>query len=98
MKNYVFLNTILTSINNKKNMSLFLEALLTRKELKELENRIKIFQLLMQGRKHREISEILNVGIATVTRGANALEKEKVFEKKIPILHKLKLIKNEKNE
>jgi Trp operon repressor len=98
MNKNVLLNTILASINSEKNMYLFLEALFTSKELKELENRIKIFQLLMQGKKHREISEILNVGIATVTRGANAYEKEEIFEKKIPILQKLRLNKNKKNE
>ena len=98
MNKNISLKIILASINNEKDMLLFLEALFTSKELKELENRIKIFQLLMQGRKHREISEILNVGIATVTRGANAFEKEEIFEKKIPVLQKLRIIKNKKNE
>jgi len=37
--------------------------------------------LLMQGKKHREISENLNVGIATVTRGSLAFEKEKIFKR-----------------
>ena len=55
-------------------------------ELKELENRLKIFQLLLQGRKQREISEILNVGIATVTRGSYAFENEDFFKIKSNVL------------
>ena len=67
-------------------MNLFLKALFTKKELREMENRLKIFQLLMQGKKHREISEDLNVGIATVTRGSLAFEKEKIFKIKSNIM------------
>ena len=98
MNKNLLLNTILTSINDEKDMYLFLEALFTNKELKELENRIKIFQLLLQGKKQREISKMLNVGIATVTRGANAFENEKIFEVNIPILETLRLYKNKKHE
>ena len=92
------LNNLLSEINSINQMDLFLKALFTNKELKELENRIKIFQLLLQGKKQREISKMLNVGIATVTRGANAFENEKIFEVKIPILETLRLYKNKKNE
>ena len=60
------------------------------KELKEFENRLKIFQMLIQGRKHREISEDLNVGIATVSRGSSAFEKEKIFQVKSTIIDILK--------
>ncbi len=92
------LNNLLSEINSINQMDLFLKALFTNKELKELENRIKIFQLLLQGKKQREISKMLNVGIATVTRGANAFENEKIFEVKMPILETLRLYKNKKNE
>ena len=71
----LFVNT-----NDIHNMELLLKALFTSKELKEFDNRLKIFQLLMQGKKQREISEDLNVGIATVTRGSLAFEKEKIFK------------------
>ena len=40
----------------------------------------------MQGKKQREISEDLNVGIATVTRGSLAFEKEKIFKIKSNII------------
>ena len=71
---------LFANTNDIKNMELLLKALFTSKELKEFNNRLKIFQLLMQGKKHREISEDLNVGIATVTRGSLAFEKEKIFQ------------------
>ena len=98
MNTETLLNLILSEINDKKQMDLFLKALFTNKELKELENRIKIFQLLLKGKKHRDISEILNVGIATVTRGANTFETEKIFEEKLQILETLRLYKNKKND
>ena len=70
---------LLVNTNDLNNMKLLLKAIFTSKELKEFDNRLKIFQLLMQGQKHREISENLNVGIATVTRGSLAFEKEEIF-------------------
>ncbi len=45
MNTETLLNIILLELNDKKQMDLFLKALFTNKELKELENRIKIFQL-----------------------------------------------------
>ena len=81
---------ILTNTNDFNNMELLLKALFTNKELKELNNRLKIFQLLMQGKKHREISENLNVGIATVTRGSLAFEKEEIFKMKTNIIYNLR--------
>ena len=84
------LTKLLTNTNDINNMKLLLKALFTNKELKELDNRLKIFQLLMQGKKHREISEDLNVGIATVTRGSSAFEKEKIFQIKSNITDILK--------
>ena len=81
---------LLTITNDTKNMELLLKALFTSKELKEFNNRLKIFQLLMQGKKHREISEDLNVGIATVTRGSLAFGKEKIFQIKSNVIDILK--------
>ena len=81
---------LLVNTNDLNNMKLFLKAIFTSKELKEFDNRLKIFQLLMQGKKHREISENLNVGIATVTRGSLAFEKEEIFKMKTNIIDILK--------
>ena len=85
---------LLTNTNDIKNMELLLKALFTIKELKEFDNRLKIFQMLMQGKKHREISEDLNVGIATVTRGSLAFENEKIFQIKSNIKDILRLKQN----
>ena len=49
-------------------------ALLTHKEQQEIANRIRIFDLLERGVTQREISEQLGVGIATVSRGAKAMQ------------------------
>tara|TARA_B100002052_G_scaffold260869_1_gene254383 strand:+ start:35 stop:313 length:279 start_codon:yes stop_codon:yes gene_type:complete len=88
--NINLLTKLLTNTNDFNNMKLLLKALFTNKELKEFENRLKIFQMLIQGRKHREISEDLNVGIATVSRGSSAFEKEKIFQIKSNIIDILK--------
>lgn len=48
--------------------------LLTPSELVEISNRLKIFEMLEKGVPQRKIAEILGVGIATVTRGSNALK------------------------
>ena len=74
------LHKILLETNKDKTMSLSYEGSIYKKELKELENRLKIFQLLLKGKTQREISETLNVGIATVTRGANTFEAENIFK------------------
>ena len=77
---------LFANTNDINDIKLLLKALFTIKELKEFDNRLKIFQLLMQGKKQREISEDLNVGIATVTRGSLAFEKEKIFKIKSNIM------------
>lgn len=53
-------------------------ALLTDKEQQEIANRIRIFDLLERGITQREISEQLGVGIATVSRGAKAMQSHDV--------------------
>ncbi len=42
--------------------------------------------MLLHGKKQREISEDLNVGIATVTRGSYAFENEEIFKIKSNII------------
>ena len=89
---------LLSETSKPEMIKLLLKALFTNKEIKELENRIKIFQLLLKGKKQREISEILNVGIATVTRGANALENEDIFKVNSEIIQMLKTNKIDLND
>ena len=55
-----------------------LSALLTDKEQHDIANRIRIFDLLDRGITQREISEQLGVGIATVSRGARAMQNHDV--------------------
>ena len=92
------LHKILLETNKDQTMSFLIKALFTKKELKELENRLKIFQLLLKGKTQREISEILNVGIATVTRGANTFETESIFKINSNIIETLRKTKFETND
>lgn len=75
--------TLIQLIEEKPN-AVFLEklfdAILTDKEQLELEKRLQIFALLQQGLPQREISERLEVGIATVSRGAKAYQIHAVNE------------------
>jgi TrpR family transcriptional regulator, trp operon repressor len=65
---------ILLKIKTEAEMSAFLSALLTPQESEQLPKRIQIIKMLKQGLPQREISEKLNVGIATVTRGTKELK------------------------
>lgn len=67
---------ILCKINQKEEMSALLELLFTDKEHSEIINRLKILDLLIKKIPQREISKRLGVGIATVTRGAQALNND----------------------
>lgn len=51
-----------------------LRELLTSNELLDVANRLQIFEMLEQGVPQRQIAEKLGVGIATVTRGSNAMK------------------------
>ena len=93
-----FLIKLLSETSKPEIMNLLLKALFTKKEIKEVENRIKIFQLLLKGKKQREISEILNVGIATVTRGANTFGTESIFKINSNIIETLKKYNFDKND
>ncbi len=61
---------ILCRIHATDEMEEVLASILTPREFKEVNNRIKIFALLIQQMPQREIAARLGVGIATVTRGA----------------------------
>ncbi|MBX2809354.1 MAG: trp operon repressor [Cellvibrionaceae bacterium] len=71
------LTKILCQLSDPAEMESFIEYLFTEKELKELGNRINIFKMLIQNTPQREIADRLGVGIATVTRGAQALKHDK---------------------
>jgi Trp operon repressor len=77
---YKELVDLLSRLSDPREMEAALEALLTPKEAEELENRLQIFRMLLQDIPQREIATRLNVGIATVTRGAAALRNSRFFE------------------
>lgn len=64
----------LADTNDSADIEELLSALLTDKEQHEIANRIRIFDLLERGVTQREIAEQLGVGIATVSRGAKAMQ------------------------
>lgn len=66
----------LTELTDSKDIEAVLSALLTDKELQDIANRVRIFDLLQQGVTQRVISQQLGVGVATVSRGAKALQRQ----------------------
>ena len=64
----------LANCPDRADIEALFRALLTEKEQQEIANRIRIFDLLARGVTQREISEQLGVGIATVSRGAKAMQ------------------------
>lgn len=75
---YQSLLTHLASTPDSADIEALLTALLTDKEQQDIANRIRIFDLLEKGVTQREIAEQLGVGIATVSRGAKAMQKHDV--------------------
>lgn len=67
----------LLSRKNRAEMEKALLRLFTTAELSELNNRLKILEMLEDGVPQRKIADTLGVGIATVTRGSNALKANK---------------------
>lgn len=61
-------------IKSESEMKIFLEGILTPKELLELPTRLEIVKLLKSGVAQHAIAEKLGVGIATVTRGSKAIQ------------------------
>lgn len=61
-------------------MNAALEAILTAKELEDIEHRLQIFHMLAENVPQRKIAAELKVGIATVTRGASAYRNGRFFE------------------
>ena len=75
---YHSLLTHLANGTDSTELEKLLSALLTDKEQHDIANRIRIFDLLDRGVTQREIAEQLGVGIATVSRGARAMQNHDV--------------------
>ncbi|WP_019672503.1 Trp family transcriptional regulator [Psychrobacter lutiphocae] len=71
---YHSLLTHLAQLTDPEQIDTVLSALLTDKERQDIANRIRIFDLLEQGTTQRQVSQALGVGIATVSRGAKAIQ------------------------
>jgi len=69
------LTQIFLSIKTEDQMIDFLKGLLTPQELDQLPVRVELIKKLKQGQSQRQIAQELNVGIATVTRGAHEIKK-----------------------
>lgn len=67
-------------------MNELLEAILSDKELEEVENRLQILKQVSRNKPQREIAAELGVSIATVTRGAKVYRKSNLA----PLIARLK--------
>jgi TrpR family trp operon transcriptional repressor len=66
---------LLMKMDTKEKMRDFLAGILTPKELEEIPNRLEIVKMLKRGVSHHEIAGKLGVGVATVGRGSQELQK-----------------------
>ena len=66
---------IFLSLKNESEVITFMEAILTPKELEEIPTRLQIVKMLKDGTPQREIASKLGVGVATVSRGSQELQK-----------------------
>ena len=74
-----WLNDLLSLISSlkKEELRIFLEGILTPKELEEIPMRLQIVRMLKKGIPQHQIAQDLGIGIATVTRGSKELKKGK---------------------
>lgn len=84
-----FLNLI-TEIEQTEDLGDILDLLLTPKEYQEIANRVEIFKKLDEGETQRNISDELEVSIATVTRGSREMQnKPQKVQKLLDILEEI---------
>lgn len=68
------LSELVGSAQNTEEVKLLLQELLSPSELKAICERWQIVRMLLQGKTQREVRDQLNCAIATVSRGARALQ------------------------
>lgn len=74
---------LLTSIEKQENLDQILDLLLTPQEYEEVITRLQIFKKLQAGDTQRDVSEELDVSIATVTRGSREIQQKPEQIKKL---------------
>ena len=80
MKNPHWFNELIEAFlvnNTREQMQDFLYGILTPKEIDQLSTRLQIVRMLKKGIPQQKISEYLNVGVATVTRGSRELRNQR---------------------
>ncbi len=82
MRNIDKISQILATLNNKKDVRVFLGEVFTNSELEALDKRWEILSMLNNGATQREISSSLNVSLCKVTRGAKIMKEDKAIVKK----------------
>ena len=85
-KRVVDLANLFSSAPSRKELADLLEELLTPAEKKDLVQRWKVVELLLEGRSQRKIQKQLKISIQKVTRGSHVLQKgsgilEKVYRR-----------------
>lgn len=60
----------LAKINNDKQIAMFLRDVFTLGELEEAMNRLQVAKMLNKGIPYRQISQVLKISTATITRVA----------------------------
>ena len=82
MKKIHEISNILSKINSKEEINLFLNELLTESEIDALSKRWRILSMLKQGIPQRDIAKELNVSLCKITRGSKILkQKDSVIRK-----------------
>jgi len=80
MKNPFWFNSLIEAfldIRSKEKMKTFLTGILTPKEIDQLSTRLQIVKMLKKGLPQHEISKLLKVGVATITRGSRELRNQR---------------------
>ncbi len=68
---------LLLKLKTQNEIETVLSELLSRSEVRQINDRIKILEMITAGIPHRHISTELKVGIGTVSRGSALLESKK---------------------
>ena len=74
-KNLEDLVSFISRLKTKDEINTFLNGILTPKELEEISNRLLIVKMLKRGIPQQEVSKTIQVGVATVTRGAREIQR-----------------------